>query len=106
MLLKFDRTERLNQLQAIGVQIAIDDFGTGYASLSYLQHFHFDILKFDRSFIMDIDQNPKKQAIVSSILRMAKQLNFKVVAEGVETQAEKEFLALQECHYIQGFVLS
>ena len=98
--------ERLRQLQAIGVQIAIDDFGTGYASLSYLQHFHFDILKFDRSFIMGIDQNPKKQAIVSSILRMAKQLNFKVVAEGVETEAEKNFLHSQGCHHIQGFILS
>ena len=98
--------EKLKQLQKIGVQIAIDDFGTGYASLSYLQHFHFDILKFDRSFIMDIDQNPKKQAIVSSILRMAKQLNFKIVAEGVETEAEKSFLQMQECHYIQGFILS
>ncbi|MEM9006717.1 MAG: EAL domain-containing protein [Cyanobacteria bacterium P01_F01_bin.86] len=98
--------EKLKQLQAVGIQIAIDDFGTGYASLSYLQHFHFDVLKIDRSFIMNIDQNPKNQAIVSSILRLAKQLNFKVVAEGVETPAEKAFLTEQECHYIQGFVLS
>ncbi|MBT9313450.1 EAL domain-containing protein [Leptothoe kymatousa] len=98
--------EKLKRLQELGLQIAIDDFGTGYASLSYLQHFHFDILKFDRLFIMEIDQNPKKQAIVSSILRMAKQLHFKVVAEGVETQAEKDFLTVQECHYMQGFLLS
>lgn len=98
--------ERFKQLQDVGVQIAIDDFGTGYASLAYLQHFHFDLLKFDRSFIMGIDQNPKKQAIVSSILRMAEQLNFQVVAEGVETEAEKEFLIRQKCHYIQGYILS
>ncbi len=98
--------EILKQLQEVGIQIAIDDFGTGYASLSYLQHFHFDILKIDRSFIMNIDQNPKNQAIVGSIIRMAQQLNFKVVAEGVETQAENEFLKAQACHYLQGYFLS
>ena len=98
--------ERLKQLQEVGIQIAIDDFGTGYASLSYLQHFQFDVLKIDRSFIMDIDQNPKKQAIVGSIVRMAEQINFKVVAEGVETQAEQDLLKNQECHYIQGYFFS
>lgn len=98
--------EKFKQLQGLGVQIAIDDFGTGYASLSYLQHFHFDILKIDRSFIREIDHDPKKQAIVSSILRMAKQLKFKVVAEGVETEAEQAFLQVRDCHYIQGFWLS
>ena len=96
--------EKLQQLQEVGVHIAIDDFGTGYASLSYLQHFQFDVLKIDRSFIMEIDRSPKKQTIVNSIVRMADQLDFKVVAEGVETQAEKDYLKDQECHYIQGYV--
>ncbi|WP_439638154.1 EAL domain-containing protein [Spirulina sp.] len=98
--------EKFKQLQTLGIQVAIDDFGTGYASLSYLQHFHFDILKIDRSFIREVDRDLKKQAIVSSILRMAKQLKFKVVAEGVETEAEQEFLQVRGCHSIQGFWLS
>jgi EAL domain-containing protein (putative c-di-GMP-specific phosphodiesterase class I)/CBS domain-containing protein len=77
-----DANDHFRRLQKYGIQIAIDDFGTGYASLSYIQHFSFDILKIDRSFVSNIDQKPKNQAIVTSILKLASQLNFKVVAEG------------------------
>ncbi|MGC9526333.1 MAG: EAL domain-containing protein [Limnospira sp.] len=95
--------EQFKRLQAEQIQIAIDDFGTGYASLSYLQYFSFDILKIDRSFIASIDQNLKNQAIVVSILRLAQQLNFQIIAEGVETAAERDFLVEKKCHCIQGF---
>jgi len=101
-----DADEHFKRLQQWGIQIAIDDFGTGYASLSYVQHFSFDILKIDRSFVSNIDQKPKNQAIVSSILKLASQLNFKVVAEGVETLAEKSFLHDRGCHYFQGYLVS
>ncbi len=80
--------EKFKQLQELGIEIAIDDFGTGYASLSYIQNFLFDVLKIDRCFIKDIMQNHKNSAIVSAIIRLARQLNFKVIAEGVETELE------------------
>ena len=98
--------DHFRQLQDAGIQIAIDDFGTGYASLSYIQHFSFDILKIDRSFVAGIEHQPKSQAIVSSILKLANQLKFKVVAEGVETIAEKHFLQERGCHYCQGYLVS
>jgi EAL domain-containing protein (putative c-di-GMP-specific phosphodiesterase class I) len=101
-----DANEHFARLQKQGIQIAIDDFGTGYASLSYIQHFSFDILKIDRSFVSNIDQKSKNQAIVTSILKLASQLNFKVVAEGVETLAEKLFLYDRGCHYFQGYLIS
>lgn len=98
--------EQFQRLQAASIQIAIDDFGTGYASLSYLQYFSFDILKIDRTFVQDIDQNLKNQAIVASIVRLAHQLKFQVIAEGVETEAEQHFLRSQNCHAIQGYHFS
>ncbi|MBE9142823.1 EAL domain-containing protein [Planktothrix mougeotii LEGE 06226] len=98
--------EKFKQLQELGIEIAIDDFGTGYASLSYIQNFLFDILKIDRCFIKDITRNNKNSAIVSAIIRLARQLNFKVIAEGVETQLERDFLAQQGCDFIQGYFIS
>ena len=98
--------EQFKHLQAVGIEIAIDDFGTGYASLGYLQNFSFDILKIDRCFISNITQNPRNIAIVSAIIRMASQLNFQVIAEGVETEKEREFLAEQGCDIIQGYLIS
>ncbi|WP_083626876.1 EAL domain-containing protein [Planktothrix serta] len=98
--------EKFKQLQELGIEIAIDDFGTGYASLSYIQNFLFDILKIDRCFIKDITQNHKNSAIVSAIIRLSRQLNFKVIAEGVETQLERDFLAHQGCDLIQGYLIS
>ncbi|WP_083616638.1 EAL domain-containing protein [Planktothrix paucivesiculata] len=98
--------EKFKELQELGIEIAIDDFGTGYASLSYIQNFLFDILKIDRCFIKDIMQNNKNSAIVSAIIRLARQLNFKVIAEGVETELEREFLTQQGCDFIQGYLIS
>ncbi len=80
--------QKLQLIKKLGIQIALDDFGTGYSSLSYLQQFPFNVLKIDRCFIHNIDQNPTNSIITKTIIDMAHQLNLKVVAEGVETEAE------------------
>ena len=98
--------EKFKKLQSLGIAIAIDDFGTGYASLGYLQNFSFDILKIDRCFVSNITKNPRNMAIVTAILRMAQQLNFQVIAEGVETAIEKDFLLQHGCDMIQGYFIS
>lgn len=97
---------RLNALKSLGVQIAIDDFGTGYSSLNYLQQFPFDILKIDRCFIQDITDNPSNAAITKAIIEMAKTLDLKLVAEGVETEAELSFVRQNQCHVMQGYLFS
>lgn len=93
-------------IKAMGAAIAIDDFGTGYASLGYLQHFPFDKLKIDRCFVENIHLNQKNAAITTAIIHMADQLNFSVVAEGVEQQAEMAHLQRHGCSVFQGFFLS
>ncbi|MEA5414099.1 EAL domain-containing protein [Synechococcus sp. BA-132 BA5] len=98
--------EAFGQLQQHGIRIAIDDFGTGYASLSYLQHFTLDILKIDRSFITNLHLQPRNQAIVASIVRLAEHLDFQLVAEGVETLSELELLARMGCTVFQGYAIS
>ncbi|MEB3883208.1 EAL domain-containing protein [Lyngbya sp. CCY1209] len=97
---------KLNSLKALGLGIAIDDFGTGYSSLSYLNQFPFDTLKLDRCFVQNVDQNPKTQAIVRAVTAMAKQLNLRIIAEGVETEAELRFIAENLCDEIQGYLFS
>jgi EAL domain-containing protein (putative c-di-GMP-specific phosphodiesterase class I)/GGDEF domain-containing protein len=96
----------LADLKARGIAVAIDDFGTGYSSLSYLREFRFDKLKIDRSFISGIDFRENELAIVRAILALAKALNLRCIAEGVETTAELERLKLEGCDEVQGFVLS
>lgn len=97
---------RLNALKSLGVQIAIDDFGTGYSSLSYLQQFPFDILKIDRCFIQDITDDPSKAAITKAIIEMAKTLELKLIAEGVETKSELSFVRQNKCDVMQGYLFS
>lgn len=97
---------KLTQLKEIGFQIAIDDFGTGYSSLQYLSNFPIDRLKIDQSFISLLNTNNKNDAIVKLIVMMAKGLNFKVIAEGVETEKQKDFLKLIDCDEIQGYLIS
>lgn len=96
----------LKALKALGISIALDDFGTGYSSLSYLQKFNLDILKIDRCFITDINRNEKNATITKAIISMAHGLNLNVIAEGVETKAELEFLRQQKCNTIQGYLFS
>jgi len=96
--------DTLNSIKALGVSIAIDDFGTGYSSLSYLKKLPVDKLKIDRSFIMDIPDNKEDAAITNAIIDIAKNLNLEVIAEGVETKGQKEYLLQSGCHLIQGYL--
>lgn len=98
--------EVLRCIHAQGIQIALDDFGTGYSSLSYLRLLPLNVLKIDRSFINDIGGHPNDEAILESIISLSKNLNLRVVAEGVETAAQLQFLSNLECNSIQGYYFS
>jgi len=96
----------LEKLKKMGIRIALDDFGTGYSSLNYLKNFAITTLKIDRSFIHDINENPKNSAIVSSILAMGRNLKLCITAEGIETKEQYETLRDRGCDIMQGFYFS
>jgi len=96
----------LQELRARGVRIALDDFGTGYSSLSYLRKFPIDALKIDQSFVRQITTNPDDTTIVSAIINMGRSLKLRVIAEGVETREELEFLQAHQCDEGQGYYFS
>ncbi|PKL39233.1 MAG: hypothetical protein CVV44_10245 [Spirochaetae bacterium HGW-Spirochaetae-1] len=96
----------LRDIRALGITIAIDDFGTGFSSLSYLARLPVDILKIDRSFIIDMVAGPEGLALVSTIINLAHSMNLKVVAEGVETEEQSKLLHLLRCEEMQGFLFS
>ena len=98
--------ETLQRIKSAGIHISIDDFGTGYSSLSYLKRFPIDALKIDRSFVMDVTTNPDDAAIATAIILMGHSLKLSVVAEGVETESQLEFLRVLQCNEIQGFLFS
>lgn len=97
---------KLNDIEKMGVSISIDDFGTGYTSISYLKQFPVKILKIDQSFIKGIPQNQNDLAITSAVIALAHSLGIKVVAEGVETAEQLQYLADNECDMVQGYYLS
>ncbi len=101
-----DPVDLLRQLADEGLHLSIDDFGTGYSSLSYLKRFPVDALKIDRSFIAEIDRNPDDDAIVTGIIALAHSLRLKVVAEGVETEAQRVIVRDRGCDIIQGYFYS
>jgi EAL domain-containing protein (putative c-di-GMP-specific phosphodiesterase class I) len=96
----------LKELKAMGLTLAIDDFGTGYSSFSYLRQFQVSKIKIDRSFIQYVAVKPDDAAITTAIISMAKSLNLKVIAEGVEDEAQMSFLRAHQCDEIQGYYFS
>jgi EAL domain-containing protein (putative c-di-GMP-specific phosphodiesterase class I) len=96
----------LRKLKDMGVQLAVDDFGTGYSSLSYLSRFPIDVLKIDQSFVHDIAAGSDNGVIVSAVIGMGNSLKLRVVAEGVENQAQLAFLKARHCEEGQGYFFS
>ncbi|RLV59724.1 EAL domain-containing protein [Parashewanella curva] len=101
-----ENQKTFNKLHKLGVHLAVDDFGIGYSSLSYLRRFSFDTLKIDRSFIKDVPHQKDAIQLVDAILSMANSLGMKIVAEGVETKEQLDFLQQMGCSAIQGFYIS
>jgi EAL domain-containing protein (putative c-di-GMP-specific phosphodiesterase class I) len=97
---------RLHALSRLGLQLAIDDFGTGYSSLAYLKRFPIEKLKIDRSFVKGLPDDDSDAGIVRAILQMARALDMQVIAEGVETEAQRQFLLAEGCALFQGFLYS
>ncbi len=96
----------VEQCKSLGVSIALDDFGTGYSSLAYLSRFPIDVLKLDRSFIGDLENDPKSRRIVEAIVGLAHGIGMEVVAEGIEEPGQKQALTAMSCDYGQGYLMS
>ena len=101
-----DTIKKMEGLKKLGIELSIDDFGTGYSSLTYLKKMPLDILKIDQSFVRDIETDSNDAAIVDTIISMAKHLDLKVIAEGVETKFELDFLEEKGCPLYQGYLFS
>ena len=94
----------LLRLKRIGLRISIDDFGTGYSCLSYLRRFPIDVLKIDRSFVLEIGVSQDGESIIDAIISLARSLRLETVAEGVETNEQLDFLLERGCHIVQGYL--
>src|SRR6185503_19209312 len=98
--------EKLHELKLMGISVAIDDFGTGYSSLNYLKRFPIDTLKIDKTFVADVCKDPHDTAIVRAIINLGHALDLMVIAEGVETKEQLQYLSALECDVVQGFLFS
>jgi EAL domain-containing protein (putative c-di-GMP-specific phosphodiesterase class I) len=98
--------EKLSALRAIGVEVAIDDFGTGFSSLSYLQLLPADRLKIDRSFVMEIGATNDQQMIAEAVIQIASRVGMQVIAEGVETQQQADWMLRHSCWHAQGYLFA
>jgi EAL domain-containing protein (putative c-di-GMP-specific phosphodiesterase class I) len=96
----------LAELKSIGVKLAIDDFGTGYSSLSYLRELPIDVLKIDKSFVDGIAISEQRLALVEGIIGIARTLHLDVIAEGIETEVQRDLLVSMGCQYGQGYLLA
>jgi len=101
-----DTIQKMEALKLLGIHFSIDDFGTGYSSLSYLKRLPINQLKIDQSFVRDIDTNQSDAIIVQTIIGMAKNFGFNVIAEGVETKAQRDCLERHGCMTYQGYLFS
>jgi len=99
-----DAAAKLRQLRTLGLRISVDDFGTGHSSLAYLKHFPIDKLKLDRAFILDVPSDATGMEIAAAVIRLGHSLDVEVLAEGVETEAQAEFLARSGCRLAQGYL--
>ena len=97
---------KLHELKKIGIKLAIDDFGTGYSNLTYLKDFPVDRLKIDQSFVYNLEQNPNNETILKAIVNLGHNLGLKVIAEGVETEFQRDFLREIGCDEMQGYLFS
>jgi len=98
--------QSLRDLRTIGIRVALDDFGTGYSSLSYLTRLPLDMLKLDRSFLREVDADPRTAGVIRSVIAMARSLGLRVVAEGVDAEEQRHVLREMGCHELQGFLVS
>jgi EAL domain-containing protein (putative c-di-GMP-specific phosphodiesterase class I) len=98
--------ETMRRLEQMGVRLSIDDFGTGYSSLSALKHFPVGRLKIDKSFVRELPHGEDDKAIAIAVISLGQRLNLNVIAEGVETQAQVDFLSENHCHEVQGYHFS
>jgi EAL domain-containing protein (putative c-di-GMP-specific phosphodiesterase class I) len=99
-----DAIEKMHSLKTLGVRLAMDDFGTGYSSLSYLTRLPLDQLKIDQSFVRNIGAQTSDSVVIDTIIGLAKSLHLEVIAEGVETTEQRDFLAAHGCKFCQGYL--
>jgi len=99
-----DTIAKMTELKSKGIGFSLDDFGTGYSSLSYLKRLPLDQLKIDQSFVRDVFTDTNDAAIVRTIVALGQSLSLDVIAEGVETEAQRDFLSSQGCHAYQGYL--
>ena len=99
-------TQMLERIRRLGVRLALDDFGTGYSNLGYLQQFPLDYLKIDQSFVRAMGSEPDGAVIVDAIINLAHRLGLKVIAEGVETEAQRDSMRHRGCDELQGYLFS